>query len=617
MPLVQASHLTKRFGALELFRDISFSVEKGEKVGLIAPNGSGKSTLLKILVGQENAEEGEVVYTRGTTVGYLSQSESFRQYPNILAACMSRLPTPIQEVIAGYEQAVSRSDAEEIARWSAEMDALQAWDIEREMTALLSQLRIPSVLAPTTGLSGGECKRIALAAVLLSRPDLLLLDEPTNHLDPDIIEWLEGYLSTSTLTLLMVTHDRYFLDAVCHAIMELTPQEMYRYEGNYTLYLTKKQEREEAFLREQQSLRNTYRRELEWMRRMPQARATKAKYRIDAFHEIENRLATTNTVQAPDLLQNNQYIGKKIFEAEHVYKSYGDKQLIANFTYNFARKDRVGIVGPNGVGKTTLIRLIMGDVLPDKGTVAVGETVRFGYFSQNSLDFPPGKKVIEVITEYAEYINNSGKKISASQLLTRFLFPPARQQDFVEKLSGGERRRLQLCRVLATQPNFLVLDEPTNDLDLPTLRVLEEYLQDFDGCLLVVSHDRYFIDNVVNHLFVLEGNGKVLDYPGNYTDYRIQYKKQHPSQKQPKATTAPKPTQERTKVKRSYKEQQEFEALEKEIEKLQSKLSELEQQMSSGSLPPEQLFTAGEEYENAKSLLDEKEMRWLELSMWD
>lgn len=622
MPLLQVSHLTKRYGATELFSDLSFCVEKGDKIALIAPNGAGKTTLLRILVGEESAQEGEVIYTNGTRVGYLPQTSSFEEYPHILAACMSGIEPRLQEVIAQYEEAVLKGDAHQISYRATQMDALQAWDVEREIISLLDRMDLTDPMRSPKGLSGGEMKKIAIASVLISQPDILLLDEPTNHLDPDVIEWLEEYLSTSTLTLVMVTHDRYFLDVVSHTILELHQRMVYRYEGNYTRYLQKKQERESIEQKEQQSLRNLYRRELEWMQRMPQARATKAKYRIDAFEKTKEKLCTATQQPSLHLAAETSYIGKKIFEAKGVYKSYAEKAILKDFSYVFARKDRVGIVGANGVGKTTLIRILLGEEEPDRGQIEVGETVRWGYFSQNSFEFRPGQKVIEALTEQAEHFDGyEGARVSAMQMLNRFLFPPARQQDYIENLSGGERRRLQLCKVLVEKPNFLVLDEPTNDLDIPTLRVLEDYLKKFDGCLLVVSHDRYFMDNLVDHLLVMEGEGEIKDYPGNYTDYRRSKKELQEREKRVSKQTPSVEDKgykkERPKTKRTYSEEQEYKALEDEIKRLQDELLSIETKMSSGDSAASDLLSMAQRYTTLKEILDEKEMRWLTLSEWD
>ncbi|MDN4754481.1 ABC-F family ATP-binding cassette domain-containing protein [Porphyromonadaceae bacterium W3.11] len=625
MSIFQVDKLAKSFGVLDLFQDLTFYIEKSQKVGLIAPNGAGKSTLLKILVGLESQDSGTITTQRDLRIAYLPQSSDFSKYPNVLAACISGIRPDLQEVILEYEEAVGEGDPDRLTKAISAMDALNGWDIEQELTALLTQLQLDNPLRSTQGLSGGQVKRIALASVLIGKPDLFILDEPTNHLDPNVIEWLEQYLASSNSALLMVTHDRYFLDQVCDTIFELDGGVLYTYEGNYTKYLEKREARIEQMQQEQATLRNLYRTELDWMRRMPQARGTKAKYRKDAFHEIEGKLQTISDHTGPKLESDSVYIGKKIFEAEHIAKSYGELQVIKDFTYSFARRDRVGVVGPNGAGKTTLINLIMGNLEPTSGSIEVGETVKFGYFSQIPPSFPEDKKVLDVVTDIAEHIQGKkGEQVSAMQLLNRFLFPPKRQQDYVAKLSGGERRRLQLCTVLMTSPNFLVLDEPTNDLDIPTLQVLEDYLSDFDGCILVVSHDRYFMDRVADHLFVLDGNGFVRDYPGNYTDYRQTKiregnarKREESDRKTSDDTVKDSVTtwkQEKKKKGLSFKENKEFEALTAKIPEIQERLDEMEGRMSTGQLSAEDLLSVGDEYAKLKDELDNAEMRWLELS---
>ena len=616
MAVLQVENLSKSFGILQLFEDLTFFIEEGQKVGLIAPNGAGKSTLLRILVGQEPADEGTITIPKETRVAYLPQQADFSSYPDILSACLSGIRPELRDAITQYEQAEKSQDSHALMQAMAQMDALDAWQITRELTALLDRLHLTDPTRSTKGLSGGENKRIALASVLLDSPGFLILDEPTNHLDPDVTEWLEDYLREKPVTLLMVTHDRYFLDQVCDTIIELDNHKLYTYEGNYSLYLEKRQERLNQMKAEQQTLRNIYRRELEWMRSTPQARSSKAKYRKDAFHETKERLQTTSTSRQPTLESaGDVYIGKKIFEARNLCKSFGDKVVLKDFTYDFARRDRVGIIGPNGAGKTTFLKLIMGLLPPSSGEITVGETVRFGYFAQTPPTFSDDKKVIEVITDRAEHIMlGNGRSVSSMQFLNRFLFSPARQQDYVAKLSGGEKRRLQLCTVLMDNPNFLILDEPTNDLDIPTIQVLEEYLTDFGGCLLVVSHDRFFMDRLAEHLFVFTGDGTIEDFPGNYTDYRLQKKSSAPrTNAGPTKVVTPKPRQERKK-KRSYKEQQEFEAIENELPELQAQLQAVADTMNSGTSDPEELTRLANQYSALKEEIDEKELRWLELS---
>lgn len=623
MPLLQVENLSKSYGALELFHALTFTLSEGEKVGLIAPNGAGKSTLMKILMGKESPDSGSVSFRNGTRVGYLPQLSDFSTFPDVLSAALSGIRPELRNVISEYEDALSSGDAHRITRAASEMDRMAGWQIEGELTKLLDRFHLTDPHRSTHGLSGGESKRIALASVLLDAPDLLILDEPTNHLDPDVIEWLEETLSTKALALLVVTHDRYFLDRVCDTIFELDEGHLYTYEGNYTYYTEKRAERLEALRSEQQSLRNLYRRELEWMRSTPQARSGKAKGRKDAFYETESRLRTISDHKGPELEGGDVYIGKKIFVARDVTKSFGDKTVIKGITYDFARRDHVGIIGPNGAGKTTLVKLIMGEIPPTSGTIEVGETVRFGYFAQHGKDYPPGKKVIDVITEKHERITpGDGSSMSAMQFLGKFLFPPKRQQDYVEKLSGGEKRRLQLCEVLMEDPNFLVLDEPTNDLDIPTIQVLEDYLSTFRGCLLIVSHDRFFMDRLANHLFVLEGDGRVWDFPGSYSDYRDHILHEEPNSsgaegktttQKPKEDTLQDGRRSERKKRRTYKEERELEAIEEALPKLEKRLSEISEKMNSGALSPDELISAGEDYAETKAELDDKELRWLEL----
>lgn len=615
MSLLQVENLSKSFGVLELFSHLSFVIEKGQKIGLIAPNGAGKTTLLRMLVGEESVDSGGIITIKDLRIAYLPQKSDFSAYPDILSASLSGIAPNLQEVILEYEAAVESGVADRLSQAISAMDQHDGWHIEQELQALLSQLELGNPHRSTQGLSGGQTKRIALASVLLRSPDLFILDEPTNHLDPKTVEWLENYLSTSSAGLLMVTHDRYFLDQVCDTIMELDDKQIYIYEGNYSLYLQKRTERLEQMESEQATLRNRYRTELEWMRRMPKARSTKARYRKDAFEDLQGRLRSIPTQQGPRLESASVYIGKKIFEARGLSKSYDNLEIIKNFSYSFARRDRVGIIGPNGAGKTTLIRLIMQEIEPTSGTIEVGETVRFGYFSQLPPTFPEEKKVIEVVTDIAEHVvGRSGAEHSAMQLLNRFLFPPKRQQDYVSLLSGGERRRLQLCTVLMQKPNFLVLDEPTNDLDILTLQVLEEYLSQFDGCLLVVSHDRYFMDRITEHLFVLEGEGKVRDFPGNYTDYRNTPKEDRASKQKGEKLEPVKQRPERDKKKLSYKEQRELEQLTALLPELEKKLWSIEDKMNSGVASPQELVELGALYAETKDELDLSELRWLELS---
>ena len=515
---LQVENLTKSFGDLLLFQDISFGIAQGQRIGLIAKNGSGKTTLLNILAGKEGYDEGQITYRRDLRVGYLEQSPVYPEELTVLEACFSH-GNAVAELIKEYERCMATPDNPGLDVLLERMEHEKAWDYERQVKQILSQLKIRDFNQQVKHLSGGQLKRVALANVLITEPDLLILDEPTNHLDLDMTEWLEGYLSRSKLSLLMVTHDRYFLDRVCSEIMEIDNRQLYSYKGNYSYYLEKRQERIDAANAEIARANNLYRTELEWMRRMPQARGHKARYREEAFYELE-KVAKRHTHEADVKLDvKASYIGSKIFEAEHLCKRFGDITILDDFSYIFARYEKMGIIGNNGTGKSTFIKILMGLEKPDSGVLDIGETVRFGYYSQEGLKFDEQMKVIDVITSVAEVIElGNGKRLTASQFLQHFLFSPEKQHNYVYKLSGGERRRLYLCTVLMKNPNFLVLDEPTNDLDIVTLQVLEEYLQNFKGCVIVVSHDRYFMDKVVDHLLVFNGQGDIRDFPGNYTE---------------------------------------------------------------------------------------------------
>ncbi len=617
---LQVENLTKSFGDLVLFHDISFSVGEGQRVALIGRNGSGKSTLLGILAGADTPDSGTITTRRDLRIGYLEQSPSFPKELTVLEACFHS-DTPALKAIAAYEQAVAKANPEAIQEAMTRMDALGAWDYEQRAKEILSRLKINDFNRKIGQLSGGQLKRVALANVLINEADLLILDEPTNHLDTDMTEWLEQYLTTSKAALLMVTHDRYFLDRVCNEILEIDNREITLYKGNYSYYIEKKEERAEADAAQRESARNLYRRELEWMRRQPQARATKAKSRIDSFHELEERLRSTRTPSTLRLDVKATRIGTKIFEMKEVCKSFGPLKILDHFNYNFARYDKLGIVGDNGCGKTTFLKLLTGLERPDSGTIEVGESVRFGYYSQQGLEFDPEKKVIDIVTDIAHEIHLSdGRKMSASQFLQYFLFPPETQYGFVSRLSGGERKRLYLCTILMQNPNFLVLDEPTNDLDIVTLGVLEEYLQAFKGCVIVVSHDRYFVDKVAEHLLVFCGNGDVREFPGNYSDY-IEWKHAYEAAKQAAAAqerskaapTAPAPRKNSVR-KLTFQEKRELEALDKEIPELEREKSELEQGLNSGTLSFDELTAASQRVGELIELIDQKTMRWLELS---
>lgn len=587
-PFIDIQNVTKSFGAQVLFDDISFSIAEGQRVGLIAKNGTGKSTLLSIISGSEGCDSGNIIFRKGLRIGFLLQTPHFDSDDTVLDACFNH-----------------QGESDKVLK----------------AKQILTQLRINDLTQKMGTLSGGQQKRVALANVLITEPDLFILDEPTNHLDLEMIEWLEGFLSRGNKTLLMVTHDRFFLDRVCDTILELDNKTIYTYRGNYAYYLEKRQERMDAAAAEIQRANNLYRRELEWMRRMPQARGHKARYREEAFYELERKAKQRIEERQVRLKARNVYIGSKIFECQYVSKAFDEKVILKDFYYNFARFEKMGIIGDNGAGKSTFIKMLLGLVQPDEGTFDIGETVRFGYFSQDGMLFDDQQKVIDVITEIAEYIDmGDGKHLTASQLLQQFLFSPEQQYNYVYKLSGGERRKLYLCTVLMRNPNFLVLDEPTNDLDIQTLQVLEEYLQDFAGCVIIVSHDRYFMDKVVDHLLVFKGDGEVTDFPGNYTQYR-QW-----CALQPKEMAIKKPCADDNKDKdkksarndqrrkMTYKEKMEFEQLSKDIEQLEAEQKQIEDALCSGTLTVEQITELSRRLPEVKDALDEKGMRWLELS---
>lgn len=600
IPYLDVQNLTKRFGAQVLFDNISFSIAEGQKVGLVARNGTGKSTLMSVLMDKEGHESGDIIYRRDLKVGYLEQSPQFDPEESVLQACFNHEDDP-EKVLKAKQ--------------------------------ILTQLHITNLEQPMGQLSGGQQKRVALANVLITEPDFLMLDEPTNHLDLEMIEWLEGYLNRGNKTIFMVTHDRFFLDKVCNTILELDDRTIYTYRGNYAYYLEKRQERMDNLRAEIQHSKNLYRRELDWMRHQPQARGHKAKYREDAFYELEKVAKQRIEDRQVRLKASTVYIGSKIFECQYVSKAFDDrgqkKVILDNFYYNFARFEKMGIVGNNGTGKSTFIKMLLGEVQPDSGKFDIGETVRFGYFSQEGLKFREDQKVIDVITEIADYIDlGGGKHMTASQFLQFFLFTPEEQHNYVYKLSGGEKRKLYLCTVLMRNPNFLVLDEPTNDLDIQTLQVLEEYLQDFAGCVIVVSHDRYFMDKVVDHLLVFKGEGEIQDFPGNYTQYRewsrMQAKDEAEQAKPAKsgnataesdgAGTAKRDANFENKRKMSYKEKREYEQLTQEIDALTEEQKKLEEELCSGNLSVEELTEKSKRLPEIKDELDEKEMRWLELA---
>ena len=582
--ILDVQNVSKRFGARELFANLSFSIAEGQKVGLIARNGTGKSTLLSILTGRESQDEGAIVYRNGIRTGYLEQEPVFNPDDTVLDACFNH-----------------QGDDEKIVK----------------AKQILTRLKIADLSQPMGQLSGGQRKRVALANALITEPDFLILDEPTNHLDLEMIEWLEGFLQRGNKSILMVNHDRYFLDRVCDVILELDDHTIYTYRGNYAYYLEKRQERIDNRRAEQARAANLYRTELEWMRRMPQARGHKAKYREDAFYELEARAHQRIEERQVRLKASNVYIGSKIFECQYVSKRFGkDKVILDNFYYNFARFEKMGIVGNNGTGKSTFIKLLLGLQRPDEGRFDIGETVKFGYYSQDGLQFDEQERVIDIITKRAEYIDlGGGRHLSASQFLQRFLFTPEEQYDYVYKLSGGQRRKLYLCTVLMENPNFLILDEPTNDLDIQTLQVLEGYLQDFPGCVIVVSHDRYFMDKVVDHILVFKGEGVIDDFPGNYTQYRQYSALQSKEEAKVDASVKEKKIYRNDSRRRmSYKEKREFEQLEKDIASLEQQQHEIEEALCSGTLSVEELTEKSRLLPKLKEEIDEKSMRWLELS---
>ena len=617
---LQVENLTKSFGDLVLFENISFAIEDGRRVALVAKNGTGKTTLLNIIAGREDHDGGEVVPRRDLRIAYLEQSPEYPAEMTVLEACFHS-ENPALKAIAEYERAIEEPSGEGLQEAMARMDALEAWDYEQRAKRILSRLKIRDFGQRVGTLSGGQLKRVALANALISESDLLILDEPTNHLDTDMTEWLEEYLAASGAGLLMVTHDRYFLDKVCSDILEIEDRQLYHYAGNYSYYLEKKQERETAQAARRESETNLYRRELEWMRRQPQARATKARSRIDAFHELEARLQSTRSRGEVRLDVKASRIGTKIFEAKEVGKRFGELVILDKFNYNFTRYEKLGIVGDNGCGKSTFLKLLTGIERPDSGTIEVGETVRFGYYSQQGLEFDEGKRVIDVVTEIAEQIDlGDGRRMSASQFLQHFLFTPETQYSFVARLSGGERRRLYLCTVLMRNPNFLILDEPTNDLDIVTLGILEEYLRAFKGCVIVVSHDRYFVDKVADHLLVFCGGGEVKDFTGTYSEY-VAWKREYEAARHAQEVQArPKPQAVRTQAadgaprKLSYNEKRELEALEREIPALEAEKAALEESLSSGSLGVDELTAQSQRIAELIGLIDEKTMRWLLLS---
>lgn len=617
--LLQVENLTKSFGVNSLFDDINFTINEGDKVGLIAKNGTGKSTLLSIIAGDDTPDDGKLIFKNDVTIGYLKQLPQFEPHLSVMDTCLIG-DDDQSKAIRQYENALIEGNNEEMTKAIQAMDLASAWDYEERFKQILSQLKIDNFKQRISELSGGQIKRVALAKILISNPQFLILDEPTNHLDIDMIEWLEAYLSRSRMTILMVTHDRYFLDKICSKILELDQKSIYGYDGNYNYYLEKRAERIDAQNAAVEKARNLLRTEIEWMRRQPQARAHKAQYRIDAFYDLKERAQSRNDKGDVELNVKAGYIGKKIFVAHHVSKSFDGKVILNDFNYIFSRYEKLGIVGDNGVGKSTFIKLLLDRIQPDSGYFEIGETVKFGYYSQEGIHFDEGKKVIDAIRDVAEHIYFDEKHhYSASQFLQLFLFSPTDQQKLIEKLSGGEKRRLYLAMVLMSKPNFLILDEPTNDLDIQTLEILEDYLSKFSGCLIVISHDRFFMDRCVDHTFVFMGDGVIKDFPGNYSEYRAwkeAHEKEEATVQKQKAESKPaKPrSNNRDKSQKlTFKEKREFENLTESIERLTKEKEELFNLFNSGE-QIDDVATKASRFEEVKDLLDEMELRWLELS---
>ena len=619
---LQIENLTKSFGDQLLFENISFGVADNQRIALIAKNGTGKTTLLNIISGKEDYDNGTISFRRDLRVSYLEQAPDFPKELSVIDACLQS-ENEVVRIIAEYEHSMLSGNHDNLSEIMGRMDLHNAWDYESRIKQVLGKLKITNFEQKIGELSGGQLKRVALANVLIGEPDLLILDEPTNHLDMEMVEWLEDFLKRSSMALLMVTHDRYFLDRVCTDIIELDQQKLFQYSGNYSYYLEKREERLDAFSAETERTVNLYRKELEWMRRQPQARATKAKSRIDRFQNIEERAKLRFNNDKVQLDVKASYLGSKIFEAKYISKAYSDLKILDQFYYNFARYEKMGIIGKNGTGKTTFLKMLLGEVKPDSGSFDVGETVVFGYYSQDGLAFDEQMKVVDVVRDIAEEVHlGNGKKMSASQFLQHFLFTHETQYNYVYKLSGGEKRRLHLCTVLMRNPNFLVLDEPTNDLDIVTLNILEEYLQSFKGCVIVVSHDRYFMDKVVDHLLVFKGNAEIKDFPGNYSDFRdweavseeriTNSEKRKVSVETQNIVSEKQPDTSRRKM--SFKEKQEFELLEKEIPALETEKLKVETALSSGELSSDEIMVASKLFAELNDLIDEKTMRWLELS---
>ncbi|WP_028664574.1 ABC-F family ATP-binding cassette domain-containing protein [Runella zeae] len=619
MNYLSAENISKSFGDKWLFKDLTIGLNRGDKVALIGANGTGKTTLMTILAGITPLDQGVVSVRKDIRVGYLDQAPDFDPQFPVMEVLFSG-NNPVALAVKEYEQALLLDDEKRLTKAIERVDSLQGWDFEARVKEILGKLGVPDVEAKIGTLSGGQRKRVALAKVLIESPDLLILDEPTNHLDLSMVEWLENYLNTQNTTLLLVTHDRYFLDTVCNTIVELDNGNLYTYRGNYAYFLEKKAEREAVEAAEIDKARNLYRKELDWIRRQPKARGTKAKYRVDAFEDTKEKASQRRYDNQMELNVKSTRLGSKIVELQSIGKRFGDKTVVHNFLYTFKKGDRIGIVGKNGAGKSTLLNMITGALRPDNGQVVRGDTVQFGYYQQTDLEYKDGQRVVDWVKEVAEVIRlGTGQTVTASQYLQAFLFPPNKQGTLIEKLSGGEKRRLQLLRVLMAEPNFLILDEPTNDLDITTLNVLEEFLMNFPGCLIIVSHDRYFLDRLVDHLFVFEERGNIRDFPGNYTDYRnflaentISKAESKNTAERPAPTASPAPST--TKRKASYKEQKEFESLEIEMAKLEQEKADYIQKLNGGSNNHQDITQWAQQIERINTSLEEKEMRWLELS---
>lgn len=615
-PYLQAENLSKRFGDQLLFENISFTIFEHQKVALIARNGTGKTTLMEILAGNDTPESGQITKTGDIRIGYLKQIPVLDDNHTVFEAVFQSGQEKV-EIIRNFEDALLHNRKEDITKYTELMERHHAWDYEVKVKQILTQLKINNYDQRIAELSGGQKKRVAMANMLINEPDLLMLDEPTNHLDLEMIEWLENYLEKTKITLFMVTHDRYFLDRVCNEILEMEGNTIYRHRGNYSYFLEKRNERIEMQQAGIDKAKNLLRTELEWARRMPQARGHKSKYRMERVDDLIVKAGQNLNENNIELSMNSSRLGNKILDLENISKSYDDLCLIKDLSYKFQRGEKLGIVGKNGTGKSTFLNIITGNIQPDSGTIEIGQTVRFGYYRQAGIDFNPGDKVIDVVNKIAEVINfEDGRKLTASQLLTTFLFPPDTQYSFVEKLSGGEKRRLYLCTILMTNPNFLILDEPTNDLDIMTLAVLEDYLRVFQGCVIIVSHDRYFMDKIVDHLFVFNGDSSIKDFPGSYTIWRnkeLEEEEKRKKEIKPEVKATPKPVKEKER-KLTFNEKKELEQLEKDIAALETEKAQLSDELNSGTLNNAQLQEKSSRFGQITELLEEKEMRWLELS---